>query len=247
MCTASWLKRDGTLHLFFNRDELLTREAGLPPARFESGGVVWIAPRDGRAGGTWIAATAHGAALALLNRSAGRQPRAAISRGRLLPNLIGAERPEQLDALLATLPLARFAPFRLVALFRGEADGRIASWDGMQLEAGEVSSALGLLCSSGLGDEQATAARSAVWERMRAETEAWGAARHAAFHCDHTPRPSSLSVCMHRDDAATVSYTEIEISAHEAILRYFGTPPCVATSPGVASVQVGSTRALLGA
>ena len=75
----------------------------------------FLAPVDGRAGGTWIAATGLGSVLALLNKSGGRLPAAALSRGTLIPALVPCREPEALVATCAALPLARFAPFRLAA------------------------------------------------------------------------------------------------------------------------------------
>jgi len=226
VCTASWLRRESALHLFFNRDELRSREPAWPPRASESNGVRWIAPADGRAGGAWIAATEHGLALALLNRSEGSRPAAAVSRGTLIPRLAGTVDPDQLVGRLASSPLDELAPFRLLALWRERSHGVVAAWDGRRLDIGEVDSTLGLLCSSGLGDERATAARGATWRRFRDAISPWDPAAHREFHRDHSPAPSAWSVCVHRPEARSVSFTEIELGPEEALLSYHGAPPC---------------------
>jgi hypothetical protein len=231
VCTASWLTRDGALHLFFNRDELRSREPARGPRAHEADGVRWIAPTDGRSGGTWIAAGEHGLAVALLNRSEGRPPARPTSRGSLIPRLVAAANREALAGRLAGAPLDELAPFRLLALWRGRSSGLVAGWDGGRLELEEVDAALGLLCSSGLGDQRATLERGAVWRRYRVGRPAWSPEAHRDFHRDHSPEPSAWSVCVHRPEAASVSFTEVEIDAGRALLRYHGASPCEPAEP----------------
>ncbi len=247
MCTASWLIEAGTLRLFFNRDELRTREGALPPALDTAGALRWVAPRDGRAGGTWIAVTAAGATFALLNKSGGQPPAIPESRGRLIPRLVGSESPDHLAAELVAIGLARYAPFRLLALWHSPAAGVALAWDGETLERVALDPALGLLCSSGLGDERATRERGATWEARRRAAAAWSADQHRAFHRDHAPAPSAWSVCVHRPEAATVSFTEIELAASGAKLRYRPGSPCL-DAPAAeialpAAVAAGRSRA----
>lgn len=227
MCTASWLSEAGTLVLFFNRDELRTREPALPPALETAAGRRWLAPRDGRAGGTWIAASESGLALALLNKSGGRPPELPESRGRIIPRLLDAPSPDALAEELTALGLGRYAPFRLLALWRAPRAALALAWDGSRLERESLDPALGLLCSSGLGDERATRARGALWQRHRSAASEWGEAQHRAFHRYHSPAPSAWSVCVHRPEACTVSYTEIDLAEVELRMRYRPGSPCL--------------------
>jgi len=227
VCTASWLTRDGSLHLFFNRDELRSREPASPPTEHRGGPVAWLAPADGRAGGTWIAATDTGLALALLNRSEGTPPEERLSRGLLIPELVSVGDPDDLRRRLDAQPLERLAPFRLLALWRDRERGAIASWDGAGgLDWESVDTALGLLCSSGLGDARASAERGRTWERFRAERTSWSLADHREFHRDHTPERSAWSVCVHRPEAKSVSFTEIELTGDGTRLAYRAGSPC---------------------
>jgi hypothetical protein len=226
MCTASWLRRDGALHLLFNRDEERGREPASPPVLQRSGATRFLAPRDGRSGGTWIAVTERGLALALLNASAGRRPARPASRGRLIPRLAPAGTLAQVGDCLAEEPLADLPPFRLAVLAGAERAVAVAAWDGERLAWSELDPETGLLCSSALGDERATRERGALWGRSHANEPAWDLERLRAFHRSHDPAPSAWSVCMHRDDAGTVSYVEIEIGAGQAVLRYAAGAPC---------------------
>lgn len=233
MCTASWLTQDARLHLFFNRDELTTREPALPPEERSHRGTRYVAPTDPRGGGTWIAAAVQeggrGAAFALLNKSGGTAPAAPLSRGRLIPELLAWRGPVEVEAALRASALERYAPFRLLALWRAPAAAVALDWDGATLGAQLLDPGLGLLASSGLGDERAFERRGALWRRRRDAAPAWGPDDHRAFHREHAPRRGAWSVCVHRRDAASVSYTEIELGAEGAALRYFAGSPCTAT------------------
>src|SRR5258708_8867042 len=66
MCTISFVPNAQGFSLAMNRDELLTRVAGLAPAVFESKGSRKIYPRE-PSGGTWIAVNEHGLCLTLFN------------------------------------------------------------------------------------------------------------------------------------------------------------------------------------
>jgi len=228
VCTATWLRRPERLHLFFNRDEEHRREPASPPRVAREGEVAFVAPADGRSGGTWIVATERGLALALLNRSEGRRPAGvARSRGELPPALAAAADPGDLDARLRRLDLRSYPPFTLLALWLEPADGSITRWDGERLATRPAATPTGILCSSGLGDEPAERARTAVWRARRERRgDAWGPEDHRAFHRSHEPAPHAFSVCMHRDDAATVSMVEIELGGGRARLRYRPGAPC---------------------
>lgn len=231
MCTATWLSRNGSFHLFFNRDEQRSRERAVGPGLRDSDGVRFVAPGDGRSGGTWIAVSELGLALALLNRSEGRTPERAGSRGRLIPRLAGAAGPDDFAARLLREPLRDLAPFRLAAFWADSRRASMATWDGERLRFDALDAASGILCSSGLGDQRAARERESVWRLHRESVAEWGPDSHRAFHRSHEPEPTAWSVCMHRDDAETVSFAEIEIDAGSGILRYVAGPPCAGERP----------------
>jgi hypothetical protein len=232
VCTASWLRRGERLHLFFNRDEALARVPASEPVLLERDGVRFAAPRDGRSGGTWIAVSERGLALALLNRSDGVRPPRPGSRGRLIPRLAAALRPDDFAARLLREPLRDLPGFRLAAFWLEPEAATVASWDGERLSFDALPARAGLLCSSGLGDQAADAARRAVWERRRAANPDWRPEDHRRFHRDHEPEPSAWSVCVHRPEAGTRNYAEIDLGAGEARLRCADGPPC-AGAPAV--------------
>src|SRR5258706_16330648 len=117
MCTVTFIARKNGYLLGMNRDEQRTRAKGLPPAKRKIGGRQVIYPSE-PSGGTWIALNDHGATLALLNwySVTARVTGAGISRGDIIPSMSAAQTPAIVDAHLATLPLDRTNPFRLIGV-----------------------------------------------------------------------------------------------------------------------------------
>lgn len=106
-----------------NRDEALDRPASGPALR--SGRVPYLAPRDERAGGTWLGLNAHGLFVGITNRfGAGRDPQRA-SRGALVTQALEVESARELHAQLARLAPARFNPFHLLYADR---DAAFETW-----------------------------------------------------------------------------------------------------------------------
>ena len=227
MCTASWLTAGDRFYFFFNRDERRTRAVGLPPERRQAEGVAYLSPIDPDSGGTWFAATESGLILALLNRSVDGQPQAVgrRSRGSLIPALVAARDLAAVAALLGRLPLAECAPFRLFAELPG-AGALGAVWNGAGLETQEISTSNGLLCSSSRGDHEVTRVRSELWTARSSQRAADGHAELRRFHRSHAPSRSASSVCMHRDDASTVSHLEVLREPGAVHVAYFGGSPC---------------------
>src|SRR5260221_5464470 len=92
MCTVSFIARKDGYALAMNRDEKLTRVAGLPPELFEVRGRVVLCPSE-PCGGTWIALNDTGATLALINwySAKARVTAGAVSRGVIVNSVSAAE------------------------------------------------------------------------------------------------------------------------------------------------------------
>lgn len=244
MCTASWLTAGERFHFLFNRDERRTRAIGSPPQMLRADGVAYLAPLDPDSGGTWFAATERGLLLALLNRSVDGQPAAAgrRSRGSLIPELAAARDMAEVAARLADQELGACAPFRLFADLAG-ANSLGAVWDGQRLATQPITTASGLLCSSSRGDHEVTRVRSDLWTARTAQREAAGLEELRRFHRSHQPSRSAASVCMHREDAATVSHLEVLRTPEAVRIAYFAGSPCTAGEPEHASLRLSTAPA----
>ena len=161
MCTLSFIPSNDEFLAAMNRDELRTRPTALPPRTFDLDGTEAIFPRE-RGGGTWIACNDAGNLMALLNwHTAGREngvedPR---TRGSIIPALISGRSPLEVAYRLTCLDLKPVLPFRLICVFRAEAQVREWKWDGCQLVRVEHPWAHRHWFSSSISDVRATEER----------------------------------------------------------------------------------------
>ena len=227
MCTLCWLGAPGGYAVYFNRDERRTRRPGLRPVVSQQDGVRFVAPRDGDHGGTWIAVNQHGVTVALLNVYTGPPApgRESTSRGLLVLGLAIARSVAEAESRLRSLDRAPFQPFQL-ALFGPAEVPRAVHWDGTALDVRDLGEADRPLTSSGYDAGGAARSRRAEFRRLSAERGAVDAALLEAFHRSHAPERGALSPCMHREEAATVSFTRVFVERGSASLVYHPAAPC---------------------
>lgn len=228
MCTVSWLPAADGYTLCFNRDERFSRAPALPPARREAGGMPYLAPLDGDHGGSWLAVNAAGLTIGLLNRYTVTPPRPLPrprSRGLLVLDLIGAGSVAEAVARLDALPLAETAPFTLLLVTAG-APVTVRDWDGAGLDAA-THAAPGLIrTSSSVTEPEVARAREATFAAAGPLT----ADRLAALHRSHLPERGKRSICMHREDAETRSFSQVTVTPGAVNLLHLPDAPCRATA-----------------
>lgn len=222
MCTISFLPGPSGFFLAMNRDEQKTRPRALAPRKRRNGGHVSLYPSE-RNGGAWIGINDTGLALALINWYAKpqRDRDLCLSRGIIIPALLVAHDVAGASKALGALPLPRLNPFRLIVMsFR---EKRIVEWrwDGARLTTRRHDWRRGHWFSSGFDEALVNRKRAVLADGL---AEATAAIRK--LHRGHAPERGPLSVCMHRDVAETVSYTEIAVTAKSARLRYAAGAPC---------------------
>lgn len=246
MCTVSWSDLPDGLHIFCNRDEQRSREAATPPALGERAGMTYLAPRDGRAGGTWIAANESGLAVCLLNhypRPSPPPPANRVSRGELVLSLMGCPDVERARALLQSGALAPYRPCIVLLFFRppGAATAALPerfAWDGSQVEHTVLERMLPQTSSSFM-TSTVIASRLAHFDEVpRRSGQSPLPEDLIAYHRSHHPTKGAYSVCMHRPDAHTVSFTHLQIGPEQATMDYTPRSPCK-------SEQVPSVRTTL--
>jgi hypothetical protein len=245
MCTLSWIPgRDGHV-LLVNRDERRARPRALPPSVEMIEGVSVLAPIDPEGGGTWVAVNSGGVTLALANRyhdtvAAGRSHR--VSRGRLVLALASSTGIEEIENRLAGERLERFDGFTLVALEPG-VPARLFAWDGRSLAIEDRSEPGLLVASSAANEAAAVAARELVFRSLPA-AEGWTRRALCRAHQSHEPAQGPLSICMHRDEASTVSLTHIEIDPERVTMIYHDGQPC--TAPPATTASLARVTAAIG-
>lgn len=242
MCTVSWLHTANGYELFCNRDEQRARATAWPPRVRERRGVRFSAPIDGASGGAWLGVNQFGLTLCLLNRYdvQPHEPRAEyLSRGWLLLELLACRSATQVRQWLAEQRLGPFQPFTLAAV-QAARSTHLFEWDGKQLTLDEAGEARLPLTSSSFATASVVAARRQQFAQLR--PTARGAEALAQFHRSHTPAPGAYSVCLHRDNAQTVSFSHLKIDRSHATFLYFPQAPCA-----IAGVTPYATRLELSA
>lgn len=206
-----------------NRDEKRSRIVALPPETFRLGPRRAIYPREPD-GGTWLAVNDAGLCLALINwHRIEREPEGKLeSRGGIIPHLIAAPDGRLLGRQLRRMSLRQLRPFRLITIDSSRQVVTEWQWNTIALGSRWHRWQPGHWFSSGYDERQA--------EKKRAEVcAAWSLGGRPALlklHRSHLPERGPFSICMHRPDAATVSYSEVVATAKRITLRYQPGPPC---------------------
>ncbi len=227
MCTLSFVsKADGFL-LGMNRDEQRTRARGLPPAVRRCGELAALYPSE-PGGGTWIGINEAGVCAALINWYARPQLTSApaFSRGEIIPRLLSCDSLEEAEKSLLRLPLSRLNPFRLILI--GSRDDIIREYrsDGRGAERVEHPCSSAHWFSSGYDEASASRIRGDVCRHAAKVSDAWTLSWLERLHASHDPEAGADSICVHRDDAATVSFTILEVSGVSASMSYHDSSPC---------------------
>ena len=118
MCVAIISYRelaDWPIFIASNRDEYYDRPSS-PPALEKRSEVTWLAPRDGRAGGTWIGVNQHALFAVITNRSdlSLGAPPGARSRGLLVQEVLQAGSLAEALTVCQRAIFEPSAPFNLV-------------------------------------------------------------------------------------------------------------------------------------
>jgi hypothetical protein len=228
MCTFSFIPEKEGYLVGMNRDEQIVRSASLPPERFPIEGGYALYPRE-ISGGTWIAANSFGVTLALLNwYSVAPNAPKSQSRGEVIPSLIAGEDSSSVHDALTRLSLGGTLPFRLVGIFSQGHKVTEWRWSQRMLEILEFPWERRHWFSSGLSDAEAEKQRGAVCTRSSPNgrtTKEW----LRELHRSHENGPGPFSVCVHRPEVRSLSYSEVSYSLHGLSVLYVPHPPCEQT------------------
>jgi hypothetical protein len=256
MCTVSFLPKSRGFYLAMNRDEKRDRLAGLPPTIIEierhravfpheSTGGTWISANDS---GVCFA-------LINWHRIERKPKNGTVSRGLVVRELAGKSTADEIATALKKLPLRKLRPFRLVAIFPAETRLTEWRWDLQRLTKHNRDWQRRHWFSSGFDEPRAEVERQRVCDAAlargdlstvalakaddpgkretprRAGRTGVAAAGYSLkwlreLHRSHAPKRGPFSICMHRPDAATVSYTEVAVSKRRVTMRYKSGASC---------------------
>jgi len=227
MCTLTFVPTKDGFVVGMNRDEKRVRRSALHPKRFEFPSTAALYPHES-SGGSWIACNNHGTCLALLNRNVDSPISAknARSRGVLIPDLIGESDLRDTRTRYAQLDLTEILPFRLVGVFPKESVVTEWRWDGLRREELNFEWRKRHWFSSSLSDALAERGRGRTCEKATSSLPMSGVSWVRGLHESHDPIPGPFSICVHREDAATVSYTEVHCTEEAISMSYRDGCPC---------------------
>jgi len=244
MCTLTYRLTDQGYQLFFNRDEQITRPQAIKPTKNIE--LKAIYPIDPTGGGTWIAVHESGTSLALLNYyQAQVDPRLKkfTSRGVIIPNLLA--NVEDIHQQILAMDLSVFQAFQL-CVFDAQLSATSGNhelsmqyiWDGVELTYSTLSVQTSLpITSSGVDFPMVYAYRKQQFSQMIEHHNA-EQSNYIAYH-QHQGASGKCSVKMQREDAKTVSFTQISIDQKEGLgnkvtIEYVD---YLASSPDITSVM----------
>ncbi len=161
MCSlvvARGLRGGPGLFVIHNRDEQLSRPSA-PPMRWERGEREILAPRDLKAGGTWLGLNDRGVVAAITNRYRSRPASEHRSRGELPVMALEAESAREGAERVAKVGAGEYGGFHLVVA--DEAETFVVWNDQEEVRLQEVEQAVLVMTERGLG-----AARSRRYEML---------------------------------------------------------------------------------
>ncbi|MEQ9567035.1 MAG: hypothetical protein RLN85_14675, partial [Pseudomonadales bacterium] len=115
--------------------------------------------------------------------------------------------------------ISRYQPFDAFLFDRTECCE--VNWNGRQMRINPETELRGFKSSSGFDAANVIAGRRSQFQQVGENRDSL-----RDFHRSHFPEKSAYSVCMHREDACTQSYTEILITAKTAKMSYIDGSPC---------------------
>ncbi|MGZ5254263.1 MAG: NRDE family protein [Flavitalea sp.] len=132
MCTVSFIPQGDRIYITSNRDEKSSRKAALVPEFYNMNTGRIAFPKDGHAGGTWIAIHENGNALVFLNGAEKKHEKKQSyrkSRGVILLELIDSEDP---ITIFRSIDLHNIEPFTAITW----SDGQLyqCRWNGVEKE-----------------------------------------------------------------------------------------------------------------
>ena len=236
MCTLTFSPQTRGFLVVMNRDEQRSRIRALPPEQQHLGQRRALHPSE-PGGGTWIGLSDAGTVFALLNwYSVPDRPRETpLSRGTVVPAVLDLVDPGPVEGRLAALEPDRIRPFRLVGVFPSADGGEVREWrwNGRNLQGLSHPWTLSHWISSGADESGAEQERRLCFARHTADADRGSMPWLARLHSSHEPAPGAYSICVHREDAATVSQTRIGWKDGNGWMEYVDGAPCEGCPPKI--------------
>jgi hypothetical protein len=220
MCTVSFIPAGNRVYITHNRDEKSSRSKAVPPKEYTINGYTLLFPRDGNAGGTWIACSNTGQAAVLLNGAFTQhlhQPPYRKSRGLAFLDIVATA--DMIEGYHNT-DLSGIEPFTVI-LWTGSRLFQ-CRWDGLQKHINEPDAAVCHSWSSAtLYDACAISKRESWFEKWLQVCPHPSMEEIIHFHLHAGDGDRQNDLRMNRDgQLLTVSVTGMEITASSSTMHY---------------------------
>ncbi len=220
MCTVSFIPGKTGIIITSNRDEKVQRKPALPPQLVQMANATLLFPRDGDAGGSWIALNDNGNAAVLLNGAFINhvpQPPYARSRGLVFLDIVAAFSPHK---YFLRISLDQIEPFTIVLyeqknLFE-------CRWDGIHKQVIQLPVYHTHIWSSvTLYDAESIRKREQWFEEFLRKKSEPNFNEVIDFHLFGGEGDSNNDLHMNRSDAyLTVSITGMQLSRNSGKMLY---------------------------
>lgn len=231
MCTVTWVRRPDGYDCLCSRDERVTRLPATGPEVRELRGLRYVSPLDGDFGGTWITVNELGVTMCLLNGYGDETPEPPggwTSRGLLLADIADSDDAQDARRRILDRDLSDFRPFVLVVCTPSRTPTQVR-WTGRSLELdGAVQPPI---ISSGGDEGAAREARREQLESLLRTARRPNLALLEGYHRSHEPERGALSVCVHAEEAKTVSLSVVSVRDAMIAFRYEAGSPCERAAP----------------
>ncbi|MCX4029115.1 NRDE family protein [Endozoicomonas sp. SM1973] len=250
MCTISWLVHNDHYEVFFNRDEQKSRVAALPPQLVNHSPTLSLMPIDPVGGGSWLATTEYGQVIALLNlyqADIGEISSEQQSRGLLVHQLASFTNWQAQQLWLRQLDYNLYRPFSLFIFTPTWHSNKQLKqllvhqfdWDNQTLQQQQPKQPF--FSSSSVATQAVLANRHACYKALgyasgtptpiQSKSSPLTTRDLLQLHRSHQPSASAYSICMHREDAQTVSFSHIKINQQQTEFDYYPDSPCQPHEP----------------
>jgi hypothetical protein len=220
MCTVTFIRSADKIYITSNRDEKHWRSSAFPPTLYPFPSGKLLFPKDGDAGGTWIAAHENGNAIVFLNGGFVRHqpmPPYRKSRGLVLLDLLDSINPV-LGFKLMTLQ--QIEPFTAVIWNTGQLFE--CRWDGAKKHVTELNDSEPHIWSSVTLYDEAVVAKRNSWFRKWLQQHAEPApADLLHFHQFTGDGDAHNDLLMNRNGQVfTVSVTQLVLTDEGTHMHY---------------------------
>lgn len=220
MCTVTYVPSREKLYITSNRDEKNWRSDALPPAVYGPDPGRAVYPKDGDAGGTWIAAHENGNIVVFLNGGIVAhtpEPPYRKSRGLILLDILDHYTPYN---CFLSVNLHGIEPF--TAVIRDNAHLFEARWDGNKKHSKKINDTAPHIWSSvTLYDSETIAKRKKWFDEWVNENPTPSQEEILRFHQFTGDGDTHNDLKMNRDGKVfTVSITSIELTNNKATMNY---------------------------